>query len=227
MRSSASSTVKKRQTASLILNIAIVIMEIIGTSISIKTHGIHLFQFYTEDSNIFALFACALCAVYTARNLKNGSSALPKWVKAVKYMATCCLAVTFVVVICVLAPTEGANGYKIMLLSGSMLYHHLICPVIALLSFIFLETEPPLTRKYTYSALIPTGIYAVVILILNILKVVEGPYPFLHIYEQPVYMSLIWFAVIFGAAYLLAWLILLANSKISAGSIKNPSVGQP
>lgn len=221
MLTSTLSTEKKRQTASLILNSIIVAMEIIGISISIKNHGIHLLQFYTEDSNIFALFAYAACAVYTARSLRDGASTLPQWVKITKYMATCCLAVTFVVVICVLAPMAGTNGFRIMLLSGSMLYHHLICPVIALLSFIFLDTEPPLTRNHTYFALIPTGIYAAVTLTLNILKVMEGPYPFLYVYEQPVYMSAIWFAAIFGGAYLLAWLILLANKKCSAQSIKN------
>jgi hypothetical protein len=216
----SAAAVKKRQTASLILNIFIVAMEIIGTSLTVKTQGISLFQFYTEDSNIFALFACAVCAAYTARNLKSGVSALPRWVKTMKYMATCCLSVTFVVVICILAPMAGVGGFRIMLLSGSMLYHHLICPVAALISFVFFETDPQLTRKYTYFALIPTGTYAAVAIILNIARVMKGPYPFLRVYEQPVYMSVLWFVVIFGGAYLLAWLILLANRKCSIGFIK-------
>jgi hypothetical protein len=43
----------------------------------------------------------------------------------------------------------------------------------------------------------------------------DGPYPFLHVYEQPVYMSIIWFAAILGGAYFMAWLLLKANKKCS------------
>jgi len=217
---SISSSVKKRQTASLILNAAVVVMELIGLGLSIRNHGMSLFRFYTEDSNIFALFACAVCAAYTARNLKTGVSALPRWVKTFKYMAACCLAVTFVVVVCILAPTMGAGGFRLMLLSGSMLYHHLLCPAAVLISFIFLETDPPLARKHTYLAMIPTAVYAAVTVILNIAKVMVGPYPFLRVYEQPAYMSAVWFVVILGGAYLLAWALFRANRKCAAGLLE-------
>jgi len=43
----------------------------------------------------------------------------------------------------------------------------------------------------------------------------NGPYPFLRVNEQPVYMSVLWVAVIMGGAYLLAWLILLASRRYS------------
>lgn len=215
MKASAGSALKKRQIASLVLNILIVVLEIIGLRLSTRTHGKSLFQFYTEDSNIFALIACGVYAVYVAINLKNKTSVLPRWVQALKYTAVCCLMVTFIVVLFVLAPMEGASGYKTMLLYGSMLYHHLLCPVLALLSFLLLETDPPLTRKHTYIALIPTLVYAAVVLTLNITKTMVGPYPFLHVYEQSAVMSAVWCAVILGGAYLLAWLVWLANRKFS------------
>ncbi len=214
MTSQTSTAIKKRKMTSLFLNIIIVVMELIGTSISIKESGISLFQFYTVDSNILMLIASAVFAIYTVRSLKD-DSALPQWVKTLKYMATCCLTVTFVVVICVLAPTMGAIGYQMMLLHGSMLYHHLICPMLALTSFIFLEEGPPSERKYRLFALTPPILYAAVAVTLNIAKVMDGPYPFLHVYEQPVYMSIIWFAAILGGAYFMAWLLLKANKKCS------------
>lgn len=202
---------KTRQIVSLILNAAIVIFEILGTRLSILTHGKSMFEYYTIDSNIFALLASAMCVVYTVRSLIHGDKVMPVWVKTLKYMATCCLTVTFVVVLFVLAPMEGEDGYKIMLLWGSMLYHHLICPILALVSLVLLETEPPLPRKAAGIALIPTLVYAAVILTLNITKSIVGPYPFLHVYEQPVYMSCIWFVLILGGGYLLAWLLQIAN----------------
>ena len=165
---------KKRLIAALIVNCFIVVMEIIGLYLSIVNHGIALFEFYTQDSNIFAMFASAVFVVYAINALKSGTMVLPQWVITLKYMATCCLAVTFVVVICILSPMSGAGGYKLMLLYGSMLYHHFLCPVAALISFIFLEGSPSLNRKHTYAAMIPTLIYAVVAIALNIAKLLEG-----------------------------------------------------
>ncbi|HPF53799.1 MAG TPA: hypothetical protein PLM48_04040 [Clostridia bacterium] len=60
----------------------------------------------------------------------------------------------------------------------------------------------------------PTLLYAIVIIILNIAKLLVGPYPFLHIYEQPWYMSIVWIAVILGMATLLAWLLWLLNRAV-------------
>jgi hypothetical protein len=206
---------RKRLITSLALNIFIVITEIIGLTISLKAHGISSFKFYTEDSNIFALIACAIYAIYTAICLKSGKTVLPQWVRILKHAATLCLAITFVVVIFILSPMAGPGGYKTMLLYGSMLYHHLICPIAAIIAFIFFDFGPPLTKKQINIALIPTFIYSAIVLSLNIAKVMVGPYPFLRVYEQPVYMSIIWFGVILGGAYLLAWLLLLANKKSS------------
>ena len=215
----ALSAVHKRQIGSLILNAIIVVLELIGLWLSVHTHGASLFQFYTQDSNLLTLLACAVLTVYTARALKDGSKPVPAWAATLKYTAACCLAVTFVVVLFVLAPMEE-GGYGVMLLQGSMLYHHLLCPVLALVSFIFLETDISLCRRPVVLAFIPTLLYAVVAVILNLLSLLDGPYPFLRIREQPAYMSLFWFAVIVGGACLLAWLVLLANRRVTAARVK-------
>jgi len=52
--------------------------------------------------------------------------------------------------------------------------------------------------------LIPTIIYAIISIILNILKVMDGPYLFLHVYNQPIYASVLWIIGILGGAYLIA-----------------------
>ena len=211
MSENTASVNQKRQIAALTANLAIIILEILGFRISIQRSGISLFQYYTQDSNILALIASIFCAGYSIRSLRHGG-VLPLWVKVLKYMAVSCLMVTLVVVLTILAPTTGENGFKVMFFHHSMLYHHLLCPVLALLSFIFLDTDPPLTRKHIRYALLPTLLYAVVVIILNVLKVLDGPYPFLRIYGQPAYMSALWCLLILGGAYLLAWLIQLANT---------------
>jgi hypothetical protein len=171
-----------------------------------------MFMFYTEDSNLFAMFVCAAMAVSTIISLKKHKD-IPKYIQILKYMATCCLAVTFIVVIFILAPMIGENGFKIMLLGNSMLYHHLICPILAIISFVFFEATPPMNYKHTILAMIPTVIYAIITITLNILKIMAGPYPFLMVYNQPICMSIIWFSVILIGAYAIA-LILRQAVKI-------------
>lgn len=207
----------KKQIIALILNLLVIIMEIIGAVMSARKHGAAMFQFYTEDSNIFALAACGIFAAVSILNLVQGKTEIPKWVHILKYMAACCLTVTFVVVICVLAPTLGPGGYAEMLLEGSMLYHHFLCPVLVVISFLFFERGQELDKKYRFYAVIPTIIYAAAAILLNILKVMDGPYPFLHVCNQPVYISVLWCVVILGGAYLFAWLIWKLNGKVRSG----------
>ena len=172
--------------------------------------------FYTVDSNILAQLACALHAAFLIRRLKTGRN-VPGRVTVFKYAASCCLALTFTVVVLVLAPCYGAAGYKAMLLSGSMLFHHLLCPAAALLSFILFDAGPRLPRSAVRIALLPTVIYAVVLVSLNAAGLVEGPYPFLRVRAQPWWASILWVCAILGGAYLLALLVRALNGR-KAGS---------
>lgn len=207
-------TKRTRLIVALSLNAAIVLMEVIGLALSINSSGLAMFQYYTQDSNYFALIASTLFVATAATSLKEGT-AIPSWVKRLRYMATCCLTLTFLVVLFVLIPMMGFNTAYYMLFSGSMLYHHFLCPVIAIVSLVFFEESIPLTRKNLLIAMIPTAFYAVVIIILNVAHVLVGPYPFLHVYEQPVYMSIIWTIVILGMALLIAWLLALSTKAAS------------
>ncbi|MBP5204812.1 hypothetical protein J6Z37_00735 [Candidatus Saccharibacteria bacterium] len=49
-----------------------------------------------------------------------------------------------------------------------------------------------------------TIIYGVVMVALNITKAIDGPYPFLKIYEQSPLASIIWALILFLSSYLIA-----------------------
>ena len=129
------------------------------------------------------------------------------WLKKLKFMATSCLLLTFLTVVFVLAPMNGEGGLYMLLCTSSMLYHHLLNPMAALLSYLLLEREPHLPRSDVRWALLPTLAYAAVILPLNILRVIVGPYPFFEVYHQPVYVSVLWAVGLLGVNYLYAWLL--------------------
>lgn len=196
---------KPRLYAALVCNIAVVIFCTIGNVIAFSHDSLNSFQFYTVDSNLLTQIACAITSVLLARQLINGKE-LPKWAEYFKYAAVCCTTVTFLVVVFVLCPMAGGTlqMYGMMLFSGSMLYHHFLCPLIALISFIFFEPGVRLPFRACFIALIPTVLYASAAIILNLLRVIEGPYPFLRVYEQPWWSSVIWGFVILGTALAVA-----------------------
>ena len=114
---------------------------------------------------------------------------------------------TFLTVVFVLAPMYGPDGHYVMLLTSSMLYNHFLNPVTALLSFVLLERAPALPRRAVGRAMIPTLVYGGIMLAANVAKVYKGPYPFLYVYEQPLWTSCMWVVVILGGALLIAWAV--------------------
>lgn len=191
-----------RLIAAFCANALIVVFELIALVLSLIDQGLASFQFYTQDSNYLAMAASLCFCVCGARQLR-GKGEMPGWVRSFRYVTVSCLMVTFFVVILVLMPMMGENA-AYMLYGGSMLYQHTLCPVIAAVSFFVFEPVERLPKREILKALIPTLVYALVSIILNLCRVMEGPYPFLMVYAQPWYASVIWCVVILGIAGLLA-----------------------
>lgn len=196
----------------LILNIVLVILCSIGIFLSTKEVNV-IFEYYTLNSNLLCLIS-SLLFVVTLSKTKNQND-VPYFVVLLRYIATCCLTLTFIIVVIVLIPFSGLyyiEGIKHFLLTGSMLYCHFLTPLLSIICFIFFEGDRRLNKKKTiWLAIIPTFIYGIILMILNILKVVIGPYPFLMVYNQAWYVSIIWIIIIFVVNYLLARYILLFN----------------
>lgn len=205
---------KKLQTA-VILNIVLFILEVIGGYLYFQRGGWNFIEFYTEDSNTLTMAACLLTAIYEYQMLKGKREALPGWLQELKYISAVGLTLTFLVVIFILIPMQkDGNGAYMFLLQGSMLYHHLLCPILLFITYLWFDPLDAITKKQTALTVIPTLIYAAVLIMLNIFKVLEGPYPFLRVYDQPVYMSIVWVIVILGAAYGIAFLLGLLLNRI-------------
>ena len=198
--------------AALMLNLAVVVMEIVSAAMSWRQLNLGMFIFYTQDSNILACAACALLAAFQIRALRTGAD-IPVWAQRLKYAAVCCLSVTFLVVVLVLAPMSG-GAYGVMLLSGTMLYHHLLCPLAAFFGFMLFEKRPALRRIDALLPTLLTLVYAAVLTALNIARVLDGPYPFLRVYAQSVHTSILWALAILGGAEMLAWGVFALHSRI-------------
>lgn len=205
--------INKKLIFSIIFNLIVVILEIYSISVSARNKGWGLFRFYTDNSNILALISCFITLLFQLILLFKTNYNIPVWIGYLKYIATCCMSLTLFIVSFVLAPACGLNGIIIMFTYNSMLYHHFICPVLVLISFLFFD-KFNLLFKSNFFALIPTCLYGIVILILNILKIVKGPYPFLFVYEFPWFVIMLFLIAVMGIAFLISWIIWLFNKKL-------------
>lgn len=201
---------KRLKDPALSINILIIILEIIGTAISLTRSGAHSLIYYTVLSNILALTGCVLYAFSSLKGGEPGGAVL-----LLRYCSTVCLSVTFFVVVAVFVPMAMPYGTVAdILYKGPQIYHHLLCPILSFVSFCFFE-RGQLPVKIILIGALPTLLYAIVSVTLNILRVIKGPYPFLLVYEQPWYASVIWFFLIMGFGAAFAALIRLLHNKFS------------
>lgn len=207
--------VDNRQKIGFIMNIIVLVLELCAFITGSGALSITCFKFYTEDSNVFSLFACVTMLISYIRVMKDANKSIPKWVKVVKYMSVCCLCVTFIVVVFILAPFSGPGGYSKMLLKDAALFKHLLCPVFAFITYVFYEADKEMEGKYIKYALIPTISYAIITIALNLTRILHGPYPFLYVYEQPVFMSVFWAVIILFLAYCVAYLVHHAAKRVA------------
>ena len=196
-----------KKTLALISNLLIVVLEVISFIILINRNGgvtVGIVYFYTRLSNLLALIAGIFVFIFI---IKNKSGELPKWLSMLRYIATIMLFVTLLISLFVLTPAVG-SFYR-MMIENQLKFHHLLCPLISIVSFIFFEKGGVLTTKDNVLALIPTLVYGIVMMILNAARVVDGPYPFLRVHNQPVWATILWFVGIFFGAFLLGLIIRL------------------
>ena len=207
-----------RQKKAIKLNIAIMIMEMFGMLVNvIASHNLYMY-YYTEESNLLAFLAGGIYLYYAVGCKKKKKSAIPQWVIWLRYVTSICLAVTFTVVVLLLIPM-AATQYGIfmaafgLLLWGTGIFFHFLCPVLSVLSTICYEGEKPLPFGAVWVAALPTVLYAVVYTSLNVAGVVKGPYPFLYVYEQPWYLSVMYCVMILALAFSLACVIRARYNK--------------
>ncbi|MDD6957144.1 MAG: hypothetical protein SOZ83_06100 [Sphaerochaetaceae bacterium] len=187
-----------------ISNVVIVCMVLYSTVMALISDGWGFFQYYTQLSNLYGGITASFALHYYVHKIKNPKLVVPEWCKHIRYSSTCCLTLTFLVVVFFLAPQKGGwNGYKTMMFQGISVFTHLLTPILSIVSFLCFEEKAlkPLLRY----AVIPTILYAVVLVILNALKVLTGPYFFLRVYDQALYMTFIWCIVVIGIDFAIAF----------------------
>ncbi len=162
----------------------ILLLEIFATSVTIKRSRFGIFVFYTQISNILAALSCILYLV-------TGGAA---WTACPRYTATSMLMMTCAVTVLVLWPMGGDP--KFLLLSRHGLPHHLLCPFLSAVSYVCFENHAGKTAVWI--PVVITLIYGCIMLYLNGIRKVDGPYPFFRIHHQSAAATVIWVIVLLG-----------------------------
>ncbi len=195
-----------RKKLAILLNSLIVIFEIIAVYISVKAHGRYPFEYYTDLSNLLALFTSLLFTYYLVFK-----TYVPRYVNVLKYASTVGLILTFLVVVFILAPMYRFD-YIYLFTHEAMFFTHLICPVLGAITFIFFDGIKVTTKDMHYS-MYPTFIYAFVLIALNACAFFDGPYPFLRVRNQSILASVLWFLLIMFICNVIALVLRLTNRK--------------
>ena len=165
----------------LIANIIVIILELAGSNIS-RSRGLMMLAFYTQLSNLVTLVS-SVCYI-----INSGAA----FTAAMRYLSTVMLIMTVLVTLFVLIPS-GA-GFTRMMLSGNGLYHHTLCRVLSVASYIMLEEHSHLWML----PVILTFVYGVVMLAMNAKDKYDGPYPFFRVHDQSKAATVMWVAVLTG-----------------------------
>lgn len=191
----------------LLLNALLIALEVWAVKVRYGEVGIGMFRFYTLCSNALALCTAMVTLVCL---LSMGSIPLPA--RLLKYVACCTQTITFLVVICVLTPllnAAGQPGWHLMFMTSGRMVTHLLGPLLTVASWLLCETSlcEAQTMPGSWSifvSLIPTLAYATVAYACNYLRLWDGPYPFLRVWNMPLWKTVTWFVVLLAAAIAIA-----------------------
>jgi hypothetical protein len=151
---------------SLLLNLFVVLSVLVsigaffvrGGKGNMQKVGKRSLVYFTVQSNLLCAAAClALCVWDAAALFQGGEALLPRWLNLFKFMGSAALGLTFFTVLLYLLPVTHFD-FKLMY-AGRNLFLHGLCPLAAMVSWVFLEKGQPLTFPWTLLGLVPTVLY--------------------------------------------------------------------
>lgn len=186
-------------------NILLIVLAGLGLYFSIVDKN--AFLYYSDNAGMFALSSSIIYVIVVLTKKEPNFLSL-----ALRYVSTTCLVLTLVGTFYV-ATATGEN-YLDSFIKGSHLFNNLLCPIVSFVSFTMFEGDRRLNKKKTiWYALIPTVIYGIIMLVCNVSNTFTGPYSFMMINDNPVYVTVVVFIVTIILNYVIGRFLLLSNQK--------------
>ena len=177
---------------SVALNILLILLELWAFRL-VANRKWKNFIFYTQLSNITTFLSCIALLIAG----KNAA-----WLR---YLSVCMMTMTGLVTAFILVPMGGDP--KILLWSGNGLYHHVLCPAINFISYMFFEEH--VGYKMVILPVLVTLLYGLVMLYMNWIQKADGPYPFFRVRHQTVVRTVVWMAALVAMIGVISALVCL------------------
>lgn len=170
--------IEKRSHLKAALNIFLSVLIIVGVFVSVVSNllkepnelvqevGIKTFRMFTVLSNMLMATAAALGIPFAVDGLRDRNYHMPRWIVAVLYSGTICVALTFFVALGLLSPTAGFHR---IMVEGSNFPLHTLIPVCAMILFVFVNDFHRIPFRISLYAGLPVLIYATVYTISGVL----------------------------------------------------------
>lgn len=158
--------IKKRCLLAFIVCLLIVVTTFLGVVNRVLTpknpesvlFGKDVFRYFTVLSNIFVNGCAIMCIPFEIEGLLKQNYHLPRWIVDFLYVGVTCTTITLIVASFLIAPT---TGFVYAFLDNSLIFLHLICPILALLLFLFVNVDHEIKANRMFIAILPVLFYMV------------------------------------------------------------------
>ena len=120
--------------------------------------GYSLFKYFTTNSNTLSAIGAAFLIPYAVEGIRVKRFCFPKWVGMIQYSGAICTTLTMAFALLFILPTQG----KEIALGGMNFWLHLICPIMALILFLSVESDFRFTFFDSIVCLAPFFLYAAI-----------------------------------------------------------------
>lgn len=125
----------------------------------VKEVGSKTFRMFTVQSNMLVASMAMLCIPFEIDGIRKNNYHLPRWIVICMYVGVNCVTLTILIALTVLSPI---GGYKLMMLQRSNLFLHTLCPIMAILLLLVVNTDHNIKFKHSFIAIAPVFIYGVI-----------------------------------------------------------------
>lgn len=172
----------------IVLNAAVLVLELWAVRLVWNRKWKNL-MFYTQISNLLTFLSSAAFLIAGAAGMAGEQA-----VTAMRYASVCMMVMTALVTAAVLVPMGGDP--KVLLWGGNGIFHHVLCPAITTVSYVFFEPHTGFGMLWLPVA--GTLAYGLIMLWLNWKRIVDGPYPFFRVHNQTAKATVIWMVALVG-----------------------------
>ena len=177
-------------------------------------NGLGSLRMFTNESNLLCAIVALAAAVVAIFDFKACAKKTHHLLRVFQLIATTMTTLTFTVVAVFLMPLYGIKtGRPLELLSGEMLFTHLITPILAVLVFLFFTPDcTKFTLRDNFLAIVPVVLYGIIYFV-NVVIIQVWPDFYSLTFGGQIQFVLVAFGVMVAITFAIANLLLRGRKK--------------